>query len=163
MRYSVWPFSNWPGWTPAIPKFYWDVRDQEQRIKHIAREWCHVTDYLDYLSNTISKADVASKKEFDRLKTDVANALDELRDVIVSTESGALDWDVTRGEYNTTVEAMRNTVRLVTFYGITCEELAQSDETVNTLTTCGLNVNGLTVFGRMLLDSNVKPTPEYVA
>lgn len=40
------PFNAWLAYTPVIPKFYWDVYSQEERIKYLSLEWDRITHYL---------------------------------------------------------------------------------------------------------------------
>lgn len=154
MRWSIYPFRVWPMWVPTIPKLYWDSESQEQRLKYLSREYDHLRQYIDYMSEEISKSDVASEKDFLELKKSVNNALDDMRKTIATLESGVLIWDVTRGLFNDNVEAMRDTFRDVTVHGITCEELAEMEYTVETLSTSGLNVRGLATYGQWLYDTS---------
>ena len=40
------PFNAWLSYTPVIPKFYWNVYSQEERIKYLSMEWDRITHYL---------------------------------------------------------------------------------------------------------------------
>ena len=49
-------------WSPTIPKFYWAVKSQEQRILHICRELCRLFAFSDFLVDSINDAyDVINK------------------------------------------------------------------------------------------------------
>lgn len=117
--------------TPTIPKFYWDVKSQEQRIKVIC---CLVQQLID------------ESKDFDATVTELRNALDsaisecksytdseigELRAqlmlLIEQLESGALAWDVTTGEYKAPTDAARDSFNDVTIHDITVRVLSESD------------------------------------
>lgn len=147
--------------TPTIPKFYWDVKSQEQRIKVIC---CLVQQLID------------ESKDFDATVTELRNALDsaisecksytdseigELRAqlmlLIEQLESGALAWDVTTGEYKAPTDAARDSFNDVTIHGITVDQLAELDSNVTELSDCGLNVRGLAVFGGYLLGDTFVP------
>lgn len=45
--YIIAPYSAWSQMTPTVPKFYWDVKSQEQRIKTICCLLQKVIDYAD--------------------------------------------------------------------------------------------------------------------
>lgn len=46
-----WPiYSGWTNFTPTIPKMYWDVYSQEQRIKWLCMQYSKCEQYLDYLA-----------------------------------------------------------------------------------------------------------------
>lgn len=46
-----WPiYSGWTNFTPTIPKMYWDVYSQEQRIKWLCKQYSKCEQYLDYLA-----------------------------------------------------------------------------------------------------------------
>lgn len=46
-----WPiYSGWTAYTPTIPKLYWDVYSQEQRIKMLCENYGKAEDYLDYIA-----------------------------------------------------------------------------------------------------------------
>lgn len=48
-------FRNWVGYTPTIPKFYWDVYSEEERIKKICMALHKIEEYLNYQTDTINK------------------------------------------------------------------------------------------------------------
>lgn len=46
-----WPiYSGWTAFTPTIPKLYWDVYSQEQRIKQLCMNYNKAECYLDYVA-----------------------------------------------------------------------------------------------------------------
>ena len=46
-----WPiYSGWTAFTPTIPKMYWNVYSQEQRIKDLSVNYCKVEQYLDMVA-----------------------------------------------------------------------------------------------------------------
>lgn len=46
-----WPiYSGWTAFTPTIPKMYWDVYSQEQRIKELCCNYAKCEQYLDYVA-----------------------------------------------------------------------------------------------------------------
>lgn len=59
-------FIGWTEFTPAIPKMYWDVKSQEQRIKTICEQLHKLICYADMLSGKIN-IDHADIVELQRL------------------------------------------------------------------------------------------------
>lgn len=46
-----WPiYSGWTQFTPTIPKLYWDVYSQEQRIKMLCKNFSKAEQYLDFIA-----------------------------------------------------------------------------------------------------------------
>lgn len=41
------PYSVWLNTTPVIPKMYWGIYSQEERIMHLCKEIAHIVAYLD--------------------------------------------------------------------------------------------------------------------
>lgn len=52
--------------TPAIPKFYWDVDSQEQGIKQLCKTVCMVIDYLNQVADSVN----IDKEAIEKLETD---------------------------------------------------------------------------------------------
>lgn len=51
------PFPLFPGWmpsTPSLPSFYWDVKSNEQRWKHICFELQRIADYLALMGTDLN-------------------------------------------------------------------------------------------------------------
>lgn len=47
----IWPiYSGWTAYTPTIPKMYWDVYSQEQRIKELCKNYSKCEQYLDIVA-----------------------------------------------------------------------------------------------------------------
>lgn len=49
------PFWSWTAFTPTIPKLYWDVRSQEQRILNLCKLLDRVINYVDYVASTYNQ------------------------------------------------------------------------------------------------------------
>lgn len=62
--YLIPPYSGFTQMTPTIPKFYWDVNSQEQRIKTICVLLQKVIDYSD----EVAKQTNANTAEMDALR-----------------------------------------------------------------------------------------------
>ena len=65
------PFFGFTAFTPTIPKMYWDVRSQEQRILRICEMLDKLICYADYLGDNVNvnTEDIAwLKAEFEKFK-----------------------------------------------------------------------------------------------
>lgn len=51
---NIIPFPNWNLFTPTLPKFYWDVDSQEERIKRICLELHKLIEYVEMLCDNIN-------------------------------------------------------------------------------------------------------------
>lgn len=49
------PFSAFNFTTGSLPSFYWDVYSSEQRLKHMCYELCKLSEYSDYLADSINQ------------------------------------------------------------------------------------------------------------
>ena len=49
MPTNIPPFWGWTRYTPVIPKMYWDVYSQEERIKRLCRDHDKLAHYASYL------------------------------------------------------------------------------------------------------------------
>lgn len=59
-----WPiYSGWTQFTPTIPKLYWDVYSQEQRIKELCENYWKSEQYLDFIAEITNQwgEDVANE------------------------------------------------------------------------------------------------------
>lgn len=45
---------GWTSYTPVIPKLYWDVYSQEERIKRLCLEYDKLTHYVSYIAETVN-------------------------------------------------------------------------------------------------------------
>lgn len=67
----IFPFAGFTEFTPTIPKMYWDVHSQEQRIHRICDMLDKLVCYADYLGDNveINKEEIeALKSEFEEFK-----------------------------------------------------------------------------------------------
>lgn len=46
---------GWTAYTPVIPKLYWDVYSQEERIKRLCKEYDKLTHYSSMLADSINE------------------------------------------------------------------------------------------------------------
>lgn len=62
-RFVPW-FAGWTEFTPTVPKMYWDVKSQEQRIKTLCMQLHKLVCYADMLGDKIG----LNRKDIDELK-----------------------------------------------------------------------------------------------
>lgn len=147
------PVPNFPGflgwimqYPPTIPKFYWDVKSQEQRIKTMC---CYIQALCDY----VDKLNEQDKKNYLDLYTKLIAVKSELEKLIEDVTAGQLQWDVQVGGYMPSNVAQRDMFNDVTVHSITVSDLNNLNMTVDELSNCGLNVRGLAVMSYWLVDS----------
>ena len=89
-----WPiYSGWTQFTPTIPKMYWDVYSQEQRIKELCCKYNKAEQYLDFVAKLTN--DWVGK-----YTDEVQAALDELEALLWNGLEGAVDkWITEHLEY----------------------------------------------------------------
>lgn len=77
-NFHIMPFALWvTNYTPVIPKFYWDVESQEERIKHIVMELDRLRAYVNYITCEYEK--YLQRLEEDLARTeDLAEQLEKL-------------------------------------------------------------------------------------
>lgn len=162
---NIIPFSGYAEWTSVIPSLYWNVYSAEQRMKALCEFQSKSDQYMDYVAETVNKysreldEDVA--REIQKLETELANMWDELVKLLMETGEGSLDWDVQKGKYLPSVEAMRDMFNDVTVHSLTIEELDALDIDVSELAESGLNVRGLAVMSRWLVNHSEPLYPPY--
>lgn len=168
------PYSQWIlQSSPTIPKLYWSVTSQEQRIAEICRRIGCLEGYANYLAKTIGDMQDDFAREIAQLASDIraelAEAIDdimtsvdddiqELREWVMSQSFAQGTWDVTRGLRTDAIDGMRRMFADVTVEGTTVDELALSTKypTVDSLASSGYNVRALAVRGAWMLD---EPNP----
>lgn len=165
---NIMPYGAFTVSPPAVPALYWDVYSQEQRIKAIC-ERIHKSDaYMDYVAKTLNSyaaelnEDLAN--ELETLQDEFDNLRKELIELVNELGAGILTWDVQHGAYTSSVQAMRDMFNDVTVHAIDIQTLNAIDGfTVADLAECGLNVRGLAVMSRWLIDNNEPLYPEFMA
>ena len=58
-------YSGWGQYTPVIPKMYWDVYSQEQRLKQLCMNFDKVEHYLDYVAELMNSWNVEFTEEIE--------------------------------------------------------------------------------------------------
>ena len=80
-----WPiYSGWTSFTPTIPKLYWDVYSQEQRIKDLCMNFDKCEQYLDYVAKL-------TNDWVGEYTDEVQAKLDELETLLWNGLEGAVD------------------------------------------------------------------------
>lgn len=143
-------FPGFLGWImqypPTIPKFYWDVKSQEQRIKTMC---CYINSLVEY----VDALNMQDAKNYADLHALIQATKTELEQLIDELTLGQLQWDCQTGTYEPTQTAQRDMFNDVTVHAIDVADLAGLNLTVDELATCGLNVRGLAVMSYWLVDA----------
>lgn len=151
------PFWGFSAFTPTIPKLYWDVKSQEQRILNLFDLLNKLVCYTDEISSSLNDLETVSPDEFSTYRKNIKILLDDMKSDIDNLSIGSLAWDVTHGEYKPSKEVQRNLFNDITVHAITVKDLSDMDMTVSTLADCGLNVRGLAVMSYSLVDKSEVP------
>lgn len=143
-------FPGFLGWImqypPTIPKFYWDVKSQEQRIKTMC---CYINSLVEY----VDALNMQDAKNYADLHALIQATKTELEQLIAELTLGQYQWDCQTGTYEPTQTAQRDMFNDVTVHAIDVADLAGLNLTVDELATCGLNVRGLAVMSYWLVDA----------
>lgn len=156
---------------PYIPKIYYNVISEEERIKAIcdaidsfASELagCMTIDEFNaFLIELENQQNQQTKMLQDYADLGDENVKNELMAEIEKLQIGMLIWDVTIGKYNDGKEAMRNLYRWLSLQAATVRTLGDSELTVETLANSGLNVRGVAVYSGSLMGETWKPDGIY--
>lgn len=80
-----WPiYSGWTQFTPTIPKMYWNVDSQEQRIKELCCNYSKAEQYLNYIAKITNDWSGEYSKE-------VQAKLDEFEELVESGYEEAIE------------------------------------------------------------------------
>ena len=143
-------FPGFLGWImqypPTLPKCYWDVKSQEQRIKTMC---CYINSLVEY----VDARNMQDAKNYADLRALIQATKTELEQLIAELTLGQLQWDCQTGTYEPTQTCMRDMFNDVTVHAIDVADLAGLNLTVDELATCGLNVRGLAVMSYWLVDA----------
>ena len=64
---------GWTQYTPVIPKLYWDVYSQEERIKRLCKEYDKLTHYASMIAKAVNELN----KKIDDSIEDINNKIEE--------------------------------------------------------------------------------------
>ena len=146
------PYTGFVSTTPTLPSFYWDVYSSEQRIKVMCKELCKLVEYGMYLAESIDRIQAVSPEDFQAYQQDMRSVIADLRKEIYELSVGTMAWNVQHGRFTPSIQAQRDMFNDLTVHAITVKELNELDMTVESLANCGLNVRGLAVMSRWLID-----------
>lgn len=151
-QFTAVPYASYTNFTPVLPAFYYDVYSSEQRIKAICLEIDKLQNYSDYLAGKISDLNIVSPDELLEAVQKLDDEIAELKAELANLAVGVLQWDVQHGDYRSSSEAQRDMFNDLAVHAITVKQLNSLDMTVKDLADCGLNVRGLAVMSRWLVD-----------
>lgn len=152
------PFWGWTSYTPVIPKLYWDVYSQEERIKRLCKEYDKLAHYSSEIASTVNDIDSTVKTELADTIAEVNASLKVLDEnwtkILNEITETDVSWNVQFGKSTSSVEAMRDMFNDVSIHSITVEELNALDITVEGLADSTLSVRGLALIGYYLIDKS---------
>lgn len=102
-------YSGWGQYTPVIPKLYWDVYSQEQRLKQLCMNFDKVEHYLDYVAELMNSWNIEFSEEIEQELTDMWNAVND------GLEKAASDW------IRNNLEWVFERIAKQVFFGLTLE------------------------------------------
>lgn len=134
-------FVGFTAFTPEIPKLYWDVKSQEQRIKDLCMQFHKAVCYMDAIAKQVNGLSTEIEQTLADFKQQVSEqlaaqdakvaeqlaaqdakveaALQDMREYIDSKfaeyAQGLLMWDVTTGRYRPSVEATRRLFQALSY------------------------------------------------
>lgn len=122
-------FVGFTAFTPEVPKLYWNVKSQEQRILEICKHLDKLINYADALALRINQLDESVNEELDQLEQDIDAKLSNLEEQMNANDEqiqgnidalrsyvdtrfaqlaiGTMAYDVTTGTYRPSIETMR--------------------------------------------------------
>ena len=86
-------YSGWGQYTPVIPKLYWDVYSQEQRLKQLCMNFDKVEHYLDYVAELMNEWNIEFTEEMEEEFRKLWEALDN------GLENAVNEWITENIEY----------------------------------------------------------------
>ena len=156
------PFWGFTNFTPTIPKLYWDVESQEQRILNLFETLDKVIAYVDFVGQYVGKIESVTPSDITNLKTYIDTVKQELEKTLYELSISNLVWDCQKGKQNSSVESIRDMFNDVTVHSIKIHDFNEIENmTVAKLSECGLNVRGLAVMSRSLIDKNITVPQEF--
>lgn len=121
---------GWTSYTPVIPKLYWDVYSQEERIKRLCREYDKLTHYASMLATRLNElssnvetvlADYEAKltaqlaEQNELVEQELANMRQYIDRKFDEFAAGEQTYDVTTGEYRPSIQAMRRLFQALSY------------------------------------------------
>lgn len=140
------PFSFVMKANPTLPKFYWEVRSQEQLIGYLCCYLDALKDYVNGLIDTINDHEkrIEALEEEVKKFPELERRIDALWALMQALAQNALTYDVTMGLYRPSMATSRRAWQAGHVYGMTVDDLA----TYKVGATNGMTVRHVTVDGR---------------
>lgn len=158
------PYWGWTAYTPVIPKLYWDVYSQEERIKRLCMEYDKLTHYastiaeaVNDISGNVDEVIAQFKEEINaqleaqneaitkQLEEQNAKFEAELADMrayidkkFAGFAQGTQTYDVTTGEYRPSYQAMRRLFQALSYDHKGDEQLVSYIAENNTVAQLGM-------------------------
>lgn len=158
------PYWGWTSYTPVIPKLYWDVYSQEERIKRLCLEYDKLTHYASLIAesvNGISEQVEQTINDFKQQVTEQLNAQNEaiaeqlaaqnakveselaamrkyIDDKFNEFAQGTQTYDVTTGTYRPSYQAMRRLFQALSYDHKGDEQLVSYMAENNTVAQLGM-------------------------
>lgn len=133
--------------TLAVDSIVSDFQSNAEEIQKLWEKTAQIDGEIADINENIDAIELDIEEKY----THVLILISELRTLIEQIKASELQWDVTRGVYDSTMYAQRNMFNDVTVHGITCDDLVEHVSTVDDLANCGLNVRGVAVMGLWLI------------
>lgn len=116
-------FWGWTSYTPVIPKLYWDVYSQEERIKRLCLEYDKLTHYASYVAEQVNDLASTIDETLDDFLSEqdkkVDEALEYMRNYIderfADFTASQRVYDVTTGTYRPSTQTMRRLFQALSY------------------------------------------------
>lgn len=145
--FSLIPYHSFTQFTPALPKFYYDVYSHEQRVKAICLEIDKLMKYSEYLTGKVGELSAVKPEDLSNAVTDFNNQLSELDEKVETLTQVSMDYNVAEGKPTDSVDAHKEQSKLDSMYAFTVNRLNAVFNTVDSLANCGMNCAGVAVLG----------------
>ena len=162
----MYPYWRWVDiFTPVIPKAYFDIYSQEELIKWLFRNIDGLSKYCSQIADELANSGFMTRKEVEALLQPLYNAVSDIREMVTVLSAQSADYDVQRGEFTDSANAMRDMFEDVTVHSFTIEQFNEwvdaNGITAETLADIPLNVKGLAVISRSLDPANFESTLQF--
>lgn len=124
------PFWGWTAYTPVIPKLYFDVYSQEERIKRLCIEYDKLTHYASTIAEAVNKIQEDVTKQLKEQNKAIAEQLASQNELVnneLANMKAYIDlkfqeiaegmevYDVTTGTYRPSKQSMRRLAQALSY------------------------------------------------
>lgn len=124
------PFWGWTAYTPVIPKLYYDVYSQEERIKRLCLEYDKLAHYSSTIAEAVNDIQVdvteqleeqnkAITEQLEKQNELVNKAIEDMKTYIdqkfAEIAEGMQVYDVTTGTYRPSKQSMRRLAQALSY------------------------------------------------